>query len=154
MYTDTASLNAHLATLASQCGNHHNPIVGVASKAEQAYQQHPQERDTESLNILLTGWASVCETMALHRSDLVASTTASVEIYKPRDAAEHMTRLLMEAEEEYRKELKNYEGETASEQDDDVEQEDEAKENESSTDAAATIPDRKSYNLVMGKFLS
>ena len=124
VHTDLSSLNSHLEKLASKCGDHHNPVVSLASEAEDLFSS-AVKRNTKSFNTLLKAWSKVCNSMATHRSDIPQASIdniPTVPVYKPRDAAEHMTKLLMEAEQDY----------------------------ERNPEETAVKPNRESYNLVIG----
>jgi hypothetical protein len=121
-------INRAMDDLAEKCGDIKQPVVSLASQVEDIYHQ-AQEKDIISFNVMLKAWSKACHSLERlkhgHQSDNKTSKQSSscLPIYTPRDAAEHLTKQLMSAEEECQ-----------------IDQ-----------DACLIVPDETSYNIAIGK---
>ena len=83
--------------LTSSCKPGRN-VVSLASQVEQLYHSQPI-KSTQSLNTLLKVWQKATAVIADGKQEAATlSGTTGLPIYTARDAAEHATRILMEAE--------------------------------------------------------
>lgn len=124
-------INRAMDDLAEKCGDINKPVVVIASQVEDMYIA-AERKDIVSFNSLLKAWGKT--THALERRKYSQTTTSesmskmgsvpTVAVYTPRDAAEHLTKHLITAEEEY----------------------------ESDPDNAQVVPDEMSYNIAIGEY--
>jgi len=96
--------NQRMDELAEQCGDHNNPVVSIASQVEEIYQSI-DEKNVVAFNVLLKAWGKVCLSLEKRKKmnyslkdELSTKSVLSVSIHSARDAVEHLTKHLMEAE--------------------------------------------------------
>jgi len=101
-------INRKLDELADQCGNVEKPVVTIASEVEDIYHAS-KDKDIVSFNVLLKAWGRACQSLQRQKQKHVkyniqeSKSVPSIAVYTPRDAAEHLTKHLMEAEASYEK---------------------------------------------------
>jgi hypothetical protein len=122
-------INRVMDDLAEQCGDFKKPVVALASQVEDMYLQAKQ-KDIISFNVMLKAWGRTCHAMErqkhVHHNghQTTIHNTPSIAIYTPRDAAEHLTKCLMLAEEACQGNLDN----------------------------CVVVPDETSYNIAIGAY--
>jgi hypothetical protein len=98
-------------TLAEQCGDIKNPVAFLASEVEDIYLSSEHKRDTRSLNILLKAWGKAAHALQrqnqAHINTITPKTIPKVPVYTSRDAAQHLTKHLMDAESSYQNDPDN-----------------------------------------------
>mmetsp|Transcript_32052 Transcript_32052/g.48743 ORF Transcript_32052/g.48743 Transcript_32052/m.48743 type:complete len:559 (+) Transcript_32052:161-1837(+) len=106
---DVYKINRKLDELAEQCGDAKKPVVAIASEVEDIYHAS-EKKDLVSFNVLLKAWGRTCQSLERQKyihydvhEKLSTTSIPSVAVYTPRDAAEHLTKHLMEAEASYEK---------------------------------------------------
>lgn len=106
---DVYEINRKLDELAEQCGDIKKPVVAIASEVEDIYHSS-EKKDVVSFNVLLKAWGRACQSLERQKysqynvqENLSTTSVPSVPVYTPRDAAEHLTKHLMEAEASYEK---------------------------------------------------
>jgi hypothetical protein len=122
-------INRAMDDLAEKCGDIKKPVVTLASQVEDMYNE-AERKDAISFNVMLKAWGKATAVLerrkyAPAQNSNVATMTGgvTVAVYTPRDAAEHLTKHLMTAEESY----------------------------EADPDHAQVIPDETSYNIAIGE---
>ena len=97
-------INRAMDDLAEQCGDVKKPVVALASQVEDIYKQAKQ-KDIISFNVMLKAWGKACQSMEKQKhahnngQKVTIHRAPSMAIYTPRDAAEHLTKHLLTAEE-------------------------------------------------------
>ncbi|KAI2514210.1 endonuclease [Fragilaria crotonensis] len=97
-------INRAMDDLAEQCGDVKRPVVALASQVEDIYKQAKQ-KDIISFNVMLKAWGKACQSMERQKHahnnghKVTIHSAPSMAIYTPRDAAEHLTKHLLTAEE-------------------------------------------------------
>lgn len=122
-------INRKLDELADQCGDVEKPVVTIASEVEDIYNAS-KDKDVVSFNVLLKAWGRACQSLQRQKQKHIkyniqesSNSVPSIAVYTPRDAAEHLTKHLMEAEASYEKD----------------------------PDGGLIAPDETSYNIAIGK---
>ena len=114
--------------LAEQCGDFKKPVVALASQVEDIYNQAKQ-KDVISFNVMLKAWGKACQSMERQKHahtnghKVTIHNAPSMAIYTPRDAAEHLTKRLLTAEEAC----------------------------QGDGDTCVVVPDETSYNIAIGE---
>jgi hypothetical protein len=126
-------INRAMDDLAEKCGDIKKPVVNLASQVEEMYNE-AERKDAISFNVMLKAWGKATHVLERRKYAPVNNSAQSnaaamsgavtVAVYTPRDAAEHLTKHLMTAEESY----------------------------EADPDHAQVIPDETSYNIAIGEF--
>lgn len=120
--------NRAMDEIAEKCGDVKKPVVALASKVEDMYNE-ADGKDSISFNVLLKAWARCCTALEKQKykpTDKAMSMddkVPTVAVYTPRDAVEHLTKRLMLAEAAY----------------------------EENPDTVEVIPDETSYNIAIGE---
>lgn len=123
--------NRAMDDIAEQCGDLQKPVVALASQVEDMYNE-ADGKDSISFNVLLKAWARCCTALEKQKykpTDKAMSMddkVPSIAVYTPRDAVEHLTKHLMQAEAAY----------------------------EENPGTVEVIPDETSYNIAIGEYSS
>jgi hypothetical protein len=121
-------INRAMDDLAEKCGDIKQPVVSLASQVEDIYYQ-AKEKDIISFNVMLKAWSKACHSLERQKhgnrngNQITNYNSATLPIYTPRDAAEHLTKQLLSAEEACQK----------------------------NKDSCLIVPDETSYNIAIGK---
>jgi hypothetical protein len=121
-------INRAMDDLAEQCGDVKKPVVALASQVEDIYNQ-AQQKDVISFNIMLKAWGKACQSMERQKHahsnghKVTIHSAPRMAIYTPRDAAEHLTKHLLTAEEACQEDGDN----------------------------CVVVPDETSYNIAIGE---